>query len=576
MHDESDISALLWQEPRQPSEAQARPGRLVRLIGLSARPELNGQTGVIATELHPERNRVGVRVGGEVQLLALKLSNIQVYDADHSAWMAAAGDGDVDCVRRGLAAGIPADIADEYGQTALWGAVYNNHGAVVEMLLDAGAQCDIVRAGPNNSQGEATRLIVGATPFDMACQLGHLGLVELLLTRRADPTRKGDGVRNPPIGHAAKYGQLGIAKLLIEHAADVNDTSGAHTPLYGAVNHGTVTHDDPGVWLRMVQLLLEAGAKVDLMAKNQNTTPLYQTARDDDVEVARALIDAKADVEKSPKDLRGSTTLNAASEMGAEMLVRLLIARGANVNSMIISSKCTPLYSAVKQGHVGIAKLLLSAAADANSRDVRGSTPLYESCFVGNVAMARALIDATADVDAAKNSSTPLNLCAEMGNVAVVRLLIEKRADIHRPLDMGASPLWTASKKGHAEVVSALLSAGANVNGPSSGGESPLFVACEDGQSEVARCLIAARAAVSQRTHDGATPLYICVQNAGATGARAGHTECVQVLIGAGARAEDAGALQSILAKFIVSGQWPKMVFLSQAQTVDPNLPPLL
>lgn len=67
------------------------------------------------------------------------MTDTKITDED---FLAAAARGDVDLVKAGLAAGLSADTADAYGNTALMVASARGQRDVVQALIDAGASTD--------------------------------------------------------------------------------------------------------------------------------------------------------------------------------------------------------------------------------------------------------------------------------------------------------------------------------------------------------------------------------------------------------------------------------------------------
>ena len=64
----------------------------------------------------------------------------------------------------------------------------------------------------------------------------------------------------------------------------------------------------------------------------------------------------------------GETPLLAASRSGSVATVRLLLARGVDVNAAESFQKTTPLMWAAAEGHRDVVDLLLEAGADPNGR----------------------------------------------------------------------------------------------------------------------------------------------------------------------------------------------------------------
>lgn len=167
--------------------------------------------------------------------------------------------GDVDEVKRLLAAGANVNEMDRMGRTALHHAVdlesvnhypEGNHMACVQALLKAGAKAD-----QRTADGTEAPLYGAVHNPDM---------VEALLAAGADP-RFGMQYR-PALIAAAYYGGNLCTKatesirLLLKAGADVNtEEQGGFTPLATAAVYGC-----PG----MVKVLLDAGAHVDHRLQN--------------------------------------------------------------------------------------------------------------------------------------------------------------------------------------------------------------------------------------------------------------------------------------------------------------------
>lgn len=92
---------------------------------------------------------------------------------------------------------------------------------------------------------------------------------------------------------------------------------------------------------KMVQLLLDAGANVNVVTKPENRAPLHLACLNDHIDAAKLLLNcATCDVDV--KDHNGDSPLHLATVAGNEKLVALLIRYGANTNTRNLQNK-TPL-----------------------------------------------------------------------------------------------------------------------------------------------------------------------------------------------------------------------------------------
>ena len=101
--------------------------------------------------------------------------------------------------------------------------------------------------------------------------------------------------------------------------------------------------------------------------------PIHDAARFGDVEEARRLLAAGADVEA--KDNSGWTALMLAAQNGHVGVVQALLAARADVNA-VCHSGWTALMLAALYGHVGAVQALLNAGADLTITNNAGQTPM--------------------------------------------------------------------------------------------------------------------------------------------------------------------------------------------------------
>ncbi len=240
---------------------------------------------------------------------------------------------------------------------------------------------------------------LGLTPLMYAAAFGRLEAVEVLLERGAEINAK-----DPRDGTALMYGTWDPArtKLLIAKGADVNAASklGRTALLVAAGAPGGVG---------AVQLLLQAGANP--LARDKRGFNLLIPAAAGDAGFAGMLIDKGFDV-KTAADGTGFTPLMLAAGLGNLPSVKLLLAKGADVNASntfggrvkfgdIALKGLTPLMLASPTGSPELIETLIAAGANVNAQDSRGMTPLMFALSTENqnVAAAKVLIAAGAKLD---------------------------------------------------------------------------------------------------------------------------------------------------------------------------------
>ena len=129
----------------------------------------------------------------------------------------------------------------------------------------------------------------------------------------------------------------------------------------------------------------------------------------------------------------------------------------------------TKLHLAARENRIEEAKKMMKEANNlnivselVNKVDNNGWTPLFWASTNGHLQMAKLLITNGAEVDkAGNNGGTPLILASALGRLEVVNLLIEHQADVHLKNDYGKTALYYARREGYTAIEKALRKSGA-------------------------------------------------------------------------------------------------------------------
>ena len=234
-----------------------------------------------------------------------------------------------------LSQGADVNARDNDRATPFLLASFSLKPEIAEKLLQNGADVNAVNIHGQNAWHLASK----NARHDYQRPETILG--KLLLVGGVDVNgRDNDG--RIPLHLAAFYGQVDVAEILLEYAAQVNATDIlGHTPLHQVAlgNHGYKPFDmeprllkeHPGRVIRLAQRLLESGADVNAQNKDHET-PLHLASRLRLHEMARLLLKHGADV--NLMNAEGKTPLQLATGRKGKAMRRLLSEYSAKHHDM--------------------------------------------------------------------------------------------------------------------------------------------------------------------------------------------------------------------------------------------------
>ena len=214
-------------------------------------------------------------------------------------------------------------------------------------------------------------------------------------------------------------------------------------------------------------------------------------------------------------------------------MVNDLLENGVSVNAKHTTFGSTALHVAARHGMTEMVRLLMLKGADKDTLDNYDFTPLYTAAYNGHVAATQALLAGGADVNIGCGAwkAPVIHAAVQQVYVDILRAVIDYGADVNAADTEQRTALVVATQHDNAEAIGVLVEAGANVEAPNSAGKVPLHAAAAALRLEALTALLRYGAHVNVQTVFLVTPLHCAAARAGIQGA----AEVVDVLLRSGA-----------------------------------------
>jgi ankyrin repeat protein len=397
------------------------------------------------------------------------------------------------------------------GSTPLHWAVLNDDLPMADLLIRAGAKVDAAN-------------LDGATSLFLAAQNGSAAMVGRLIQAGADPNAGLTVSGDTALMLAARTGKTNTLQVLVDHGANVNarESWGGTTALMWAISerrsasttfliaHGAdlnvrskyVPPSTSRTYEGSTPENLKPGQEPEQLSSGL-LTALMVAAREDDMESARALVQAGAELNLRGAD--GKDALSLALFNGSYDIAGLLIDNHADVNQAD-SMGFTPLFWAVDRRNMETApnfpwkvkadpmfliRKLLDAGANPNavvnntpkSRMREGSprivfaTALMRAVFSADLEVVDLLLQHGAD-PRINSSDRESNVAAAAGlgfirgyhklrpmpdRLKVLQMMVEKTGNVNYADNYGITPLMAAANLGEVSIIKYLIDQGANL-----------------------------------------------------------------------------------------------------------------
>lgn len=321
------------------------------------------------------------------------------------------------------------DVPGSNNKTPLLHAAIGGHAAVVEYLAWLGANCTIVSHHPQNLQFDksaifyaverghsqvVTSLIKYGVDYNqrncsnrrhlihVACKMGHLAVLILLLTTKPSLLEITDAYGRTPLVYAVHNGNLEIVQYLVALKANFNPIIINTEPtslIYQALEEGHVD---------VAEFLINSGCDFNQIYMRSKTHIIHLAAQKGYYKIVKLLLEKQADLVQI-KDGIGRPPILLAT-LGHAEIVALLISYGASVKQYFGNSQFNLIHLAASEGHLEVVKVLLNIdATSINWLDLNNQSPLIFAAIKGHTAVVNYLLSMGARLDYMINNPHAIN-----------------------------------------------------------------------------------------------------------------------------------------------------------------------
>ncbi len=271
------------------------------------------------------------------------------------------------------------NVDQDKSSTALFLAVEMGSPDIVKFLVEAKAALNVLNrdaytvfdVAERNGHDEIVKLLLDAgAPRGVwwrmhACCIRHGRTDEVkLLLDAGYLLYLQDSYSQMPLVLAARHGRTDIAQMLIAARAQVNVCDDAHCPITCSILRSDI---------ELTKLLIDARADVDLTPRLSHKTALCMAVERGDINAARLLIDAKADMNCS---IGNRMSLASAAENGQLGMMQLLLESKAVIDAA--TGERSPLLAAIQRQKLPAMRVLLEAKA---ATDIPSLAPTLQGIY---------------------------------------------------------------------------------------------------------------------------------------------------------------------------------------------------
>lgn len=337
-------------------------------------------------------------------------------------------------------------------QTLAWVATYRNRPEILELTLNAGADCNTPACDP-----------VHAT---MACDDVEMGtgvaVTPLAIAKKWQPALVAPLVEYGAIDDVFTAAWIGDVPALRVHVDRNPEFVNTIDPADDFQEVSLLCHAVCGSSIDAVKLLLERGAEVKRHSGKLLTVAVVMNR----VDLVQLLIEHGADVER--------TSFLGRLDDAERPVADLLIASGKKVPDWMLPRACRP---DVSSNEIHRVTVLLNYGANLDDHGTYELTALHYAVRGGKLPLIRLLLERGAQVDVLDESGlTPLLHLAKTRSKAnpipVLELLVANGANVDARNETQSTLLMHFARQGKAEPVQWLLAHGADRNARNKSGKT--------------------------------------------------------------------------------------------------------
>mmetsp|Transcript_104377 Transcript_104377/g.185603 ORF Transcript_104377/g.185603 Transcript_104377/m.185603 type:complete len:676 (-) Transcript_104377:184-2211(-) len=317
------------------------------------------------------------------------------------------------------------------------------HLRILQMLVEAHASVD-------TGMGSHT-------PASVVVERGDTGMLQILMTAKANTGLCSQNAHKFPLCLAASYRFHRVLKMLIRAKADVDAKGNANaTPAVLACECGNCVG---------IRALARGGADI---LEPFGRSPCGTASFRGHAEVLHELLGQEIDINRSL--LNGNTpTLLAALSTSTASLALLVVAKATFDKDS--SQNMMDIVMAAQEVHSHMVAVLM-VAVGFSSNKTEMEKLLYRSTWAGHESVVRLLLQMEANVHMCYRGHPTICMAVEAGHVNMMEILLKGEADINLCFH-GMTLLKIAARRGHIETCNALLEYNVDVDRQEHGSLQP-------------------------------------------------------------------------------------------------------